>query len=1053
MTTRTNWTRRLLGSAIVGTASLYLGLQAYALTPAGTEIRNQSVATYKDANLQSQISTSNEVINIVQQVYGVEITPDKSGGVDAPFDYANTPALTQTTAPGNVAYYHYYLKNTGNTPDTYDLTTAFQAAGGVVIVPNGVEVYYDANGNGQVDAGDILLATNVANQAATPIVAQDATIPLIVAVKTPTSALDTQQINTDIDAESNGGAGTTDAISNWSQTLFSASTGILTASKSANVSSAVPGQTLTYTVEGSNTGSADVFAVVYAIGGPPAVSIDLDSDGNAEAREGILIIDELDPAKLVIDAAYPGAGPFGYAGIAAPTVLGPTKARILYWHQANNRWHLDAADAAWTTTPKIALFIPDADSVEANAAGNGLRGSVLTPGQGYKFTFQANVQSPYSTAQAKLIENQVVVSYAKNAAGDLIAAESNKALVTVGADPLTATAGVAIGPFGYPMADNGALLNLTSADHPAIDAKGLTVAATSDTTAAGIRDAGEIIAFPLTVLNPNEVLPALPKDGMGGPATSPDTYNIVVSNPDPNSFNVVLYKSDGVTPLADTNGDGQPDTGALAPADMANIVVKVFIKADAEVAISSTFTATATSTNDPTKVDTTDLTITEVRPASVDIATRNELGNDDNATAADATATDDDDVTTAAGVNPGAVVVFPIDIGNMRPEAAPGSDTTTSVADTYNLSFTKILGASSFVIQLLKDANGDGVIDDSELVPISDTGWLPAIADVNAIAANEIYNLNVRVQVPLGTPAGDYFVDVKATSTNNPAKFDTMRLLIKVNLAPGIQVLPDNTATVVAGGSYIFSHVVVNTGNILDTVTLSHSVLPNGYSAVWVNCATGAVNGNDDNPNTHTTALIPAPAPGVDNSATVCLKVFVPANAPAGTVLPITVTGQMNSYAPADTALDIITVIDGALQLQKTNVPTAAVPPAGTITYRTTYKNLSPGTLSLAVIADAIPANTKLVVTDASIQALLPSGATVTGANNTYFQYSTNNGISWVLWPADQTTLPGYVAADETASGITNVRFDIGNTSDTATPGGDVPAGEDGWFEFQVIVK
>jgi len=57
------------------------------------------------------------------------------------------------------------------------------------------------------------------------------------------------------------------------------------------------------------------------------------------------------------------------------------------------------------------------------------------------------------------------------------------------------------------------------------------------------------------------------------------------------------------------------------------------------------------------------------------------------------------------------------------------------------------------------------------------------------------------------------------------------------------------------------------------------------------------------------------------------------------------------------------------------------------------------------------------------------------------------------VWPADETTLSGYNAGDNTASGITNIRFDIGNTSNLTTPGGNVPAGEDGYFEFQVIVK
>jgi 23S rRNA A1618 N6-methylase RlmF len=56
------WLKQMAGYVLAGAIFLLLGAQAYALTPAGTEIRNQSVATYKDANQQNQISTSNEVL-------------------------------------------------------------------------------------------------------------------------------------------------------------------------------------------------------------------------------------------------------------------------------------------------------------------------------------------------------------------------------------------------------------------------------------------------------------------------------------------------------------------------------------------------------------------------------------------------------------------------------------------------------------------------------------------------------------------------------------------------------------------------------------------------------------------------------------------------------------------------------------------------------------------------------------------------------------------------------------------------------------------------------
>jgi hypothetical protein len=87
------WLKHLAGYVLAGAIFLLLGAQANALTPAGTEIRNQSVATYKDANDQPQISTSNEVINIVDKVFGLEILPNKTDGTGAPFNYTNTPKV------------------------------------------------------------------------------------------------------------------------------------------------------------------------------------------------------------------------------------------------------------------------------------------------------------------------------------------------------------------------------------------------------------------------------------------------------------------------------------------------------------------------------------------------------------------------------------------------------------------------------------------------------------------------------------------------------------------------------------------------------------------------------------------------------------------------------------------------------------------------------------------------------------------------------------------------------------------------------------------------
>ncbi|NMA42226.1 MAG: hypothetical protein GX946_02460 [Oligosphaeraceae bacterium] len=772
----------------------------------------------------------------------------------------------------------------------------------------------------------------------------------------------------------------------------------------------------------------------------------------ATYNEGILIIDELDPDKLQVDPNYNGSsGSYGYAGLldavvtANPKVSGPTKARILYWNENPEGWFETPGNATWgsdlNNKPKIALFIPDDNN------GNDDIDLVLASSQGYKFSFNIKIRTPYADAD-NVIKNQVEVTYAKDSSGNEVIAESNESRVTVGTDPDTATPGVAIGPFTYPLADTEA--TFTNLSHPAIT-KTLTVETGSlDTTRAGIRDAGEVVAFPLSILNPNQDLTALGLNGTGGPATSADIYNITYSAP-PAGYTIVLYKSDAITPLADTNGDGIPDTGAIEPGAQADIVVKVYIAASLNDSTAREFTITAQSTNAaaPAIIDTTTLHIQQVLPAGVDIATATpvsagppptgQLGGNDNATDPNlASEADDDDHTTIAGVNPGTIVVFPVDIANMRPGT---TDSTTSVADTYKLSVEKKLvngkDAGPFIVELLEDIDNNKEVDANELVPISDTGWLAPVKKVDTVAnvyadAERIFRLNVRVKVPEGTTAGNYIIAVKATSTNNPNVEDIMHLLVKVNEFPSIQVTPDNTATVVAGGTYIFSHVVVNTGNIADKVTMEYNIAStlSGYNAVWVN-ESGAILGDGS---TYTTENNLDP----NDSFNVYLKVFVPANAPAGSVVPITVTGTMDVNGTVyDTALDVLTVIDGALQLTKSNSPTGEIEPGKKITYTTVYKNLSPGELTDAYIADAIPANTYLDGSNlAEITATLPGASTSISVNSNAedFEYILNGGSIWT--PFDLGSLPDFTE-------VTNIRVKIGT----------VPAGEKGDFVFKVIVK
>lgn len=1041
----------LLGASLIGAVIPV----AKAVTTAGTEIRNQSTATYLDPSGNPQISTSNEVINTVAAVYSVVVTPNASTG--APVSYGGTPALEQTTAAGNVAYFSYILENTGNSPDTFNASPNFNPAAGSVIAPGttGIEVYFDANGNGFVDAGDTLIATRSAagvltQSSASPVVDPNEKISLVVAVHTPATATVGQEVNSDFQVTGVTGAAT-DAVSNWNKTTFLSGKGILTAYKSANVTSAKAGDTLTYTIQGSNTGSAFAFSRIY--NNTTGTKIDNNASlASGEVVEGILIEDVIDVTKLAVGTNYAGVTVNVGAGNISPSTAVP-----VYWDETNDIWTTTKASAtpgtAYNVTgnsAKVGIFIPDSDSIDLT--GDTASTATLAPGQSYKFSFSVPVVAGLGATN---IENFVTAEYRSDATTDG-ESDSNINIVTIGGDPSSLVIDVELSPYTFSDGTTASSDDITngttraSQQHPLVDATG--VIATNDTTTAGSsssaaahRNAGTTVVFPITLTNPSAT------------SSVTDVFNITYGTPN-SGYTVILFKSDGITPLSDTNSDGLPDVGQVAPGAFVDLVAKVTIADDHEKATAETITVTATSSqknaaSGTTVSDTTTLVITEVRPAGVDIATNDEIGNSD-AIQTNATATeDDDDDATATSINPGSTFVIPFDIANIRnaTQNVGTDDESTSAADTYNLTVTTVTaGSDAFAYVFFDDTNEDEVLDAGELDPVSDTGSI-ASADTITPTSAEIYDGLLRVSIPAGTAGGDYYVEITATSTNKSAESDTMRVKITVASVPDIVITPDNTATVVRGGTVTFKHVVTNSGNVNGEAALTLPTLPTGYTAVFVNCTDGSVLG--------TGAAYTTTGGGftAGTSIEVCVRVFVPANASIGNTTPVTVTATLDGTAATDDAVDVITVIDGNLDLQKANVPTTAVAPGGVITYTTTYRQLGSANITNVLVFDAIPANSNIVVVNHTAtvagadvpKATLPDGTAVTTtADAEYFEYSTNGGLSWINW---DTTAP--TATNGVNTSITNIRLDLSGDTDVAVASATMNPGQSGTFTFSVLIE
>ncbi|MFH1754883.1 MAG: hypothetical protein ABIA59_04195, partial [Candidatus Latescibacterota bacterium] len=154
------------------------------ITPAGTQIRNRSSATYQDMIGNSYTTTSNEVITIVLPVYGLTILPDDSGETPPAI-----PAMTQNALPGLTVYYRYDVSNAGNDNDSFSLVPIVDAGNTTMgINAANVTIYNDLNFNGILDVGEPLVSAGGVPGNLGPVAA-GATASIIVAYTVPVAAV------------------------------------------------------------------------------------------------------------------------------------------------------------------------------------------------------------------------------------------------------------------------------------------------------------------------------------------------------------------------------------------------------------------------------------------------------------------------------------------------------------------------------------------------------------------------------------------------------------------------------------------------------------------------------------------------------------------------------------------------------------------------------------------------------------------------------------------------------------------------------------------------
>ncbi len=364
-------------------------------TPAGTQIRNRSSASYEDLSGNTYTATSNEVITVVLPVFGVSVLPDDSGETPPV-----TPALTQNAIPGLTVYYRYDLTNTGNDNDSFSLVPLVDGVSTTMVLGVAdVTIYHDLNSNGIVDAGEPAISAGGA-PGILGAIASGTTASLIVAYTVPVGANTGDVAYVGVDATSQGDPLQIDTR-NYHRTTV-----VNDAVMTANLTGAPPvvfnGQQISYGFSGNNTGNNTANGVnVVSMG-----------------QTGVLIYDVLpiDPSTgnplpvFGVPVGSPAGGTVVYLPNGSSTAGSP------------ETW-------AWTNAPAAGDI----------AVGFITNGGII-PGQAYTLNYQVTVPGGMP---AGIVNNNVSLAYVDNDAvsPDPTVVTSNNAPVIVGASPI-----VRIGP-------------------------------------------------------------------------------------------------------------------------------------------------------------------------------------------------------------------------------------------------------------------------------------------------------------------------------------------------------------------------------------------------------------------------------------------------------------------------------------------------------------------------------------------------------------------------------------------------------------------------------
>ncbi|HYM82233.1 MAG TPA: hypothetical protein VEY91_12590 [Candidatus Limnocylindria bacterium] len=434
-----------------------------------------------------------------------------------------------------------------------------------------------------------------------------------------------------------------------------------------------------------------------------------------------------------------------------------------------------------------------------------------------------------------------------------------------------------------------------------------------------------------------------------------DVFNVSIgASTFPGGTAFTLFRSDGVTPLTDTNGDGQPDTGPVAAGGTYVVVLSAALPPGATggpYAVAKT----ATSIADPARTATANDVLNTIVANTVDLT-----NNTPGVAAPGAGPGPEGSPVITNAVDPGTTTRFTLYVNN-----------TGLVSDNYDLAAS----TTPLFAPITLPAGWSVTFRDAANAVITNTG------NVGAAGNTLVY---ADVTVPAGFAAGNvalYFRSRSPVSGAADIKYDA----VTVNAVRSIQLVPDNSGQVAPGGSVSYTHLLSNNGNVVEgdgagsVITLATTNNQAGWSSVIYHDSNnnGVLDGADAT--LSDLGTIGGVAPGT--SERLFVHVFAPAGAALGSVNLTAFTAATSNVAysapvpPVASADDNTTVINGQLQLQKEqvldstcdglpdgayttlNITTGAIPGA-CLRYQITVINVGSATATNVIVSDATPVNT-----------------------------------------------------------------------------------------------